>query len=278
VTTYQRERAALGERLRHLRQDARLTGRALAAACDWPPSKVSKIEAGRQTPSDADVDAWAAVCGAAEQTSSLIGTLRSLESHYQEYRRLFRSGLAANQRKLGEQEAQASFIRNFESVFVPGLLQTPAYARRRLAVAVDYDNAPEADLDHAVAARMQRQALLYQPGKKLHVVMTEAVLHYRLCEDAAMAEQLDRLTTATTIPNLRMGVIPFEARYAAPPIHGFWILDRSTVQTETVTADLNLSDEHEVTSYLKLFAELAELAVYGEKARGVIARSLAALA
>jgi len=41
---------ALGIRLRDLRRDTGLTGRQLAAACHWQPSKVSKIEYGRQTP------------------------------------------------------------------------------------------------------------------------------------------------------------------------------------------------------------------------------------
>lgn len=278
MTTYQRERAALGERLRHLRQDARLTGRALAATCGWAPSKVSKIEGGRQTPSDADLEAWAAACGGADQTPNLIGVLRSLESHYQEDRRAFRAGLAAPQREFGEMESRTTFIRDFESVFVPGLLQTPGYARSRLAVPIDYASASGDDLDEAVAARMQRQQVLYQPGRKIHIVMTEAVLRYRLCDGAAMAAQLDRLTAATALPQLRVGVIPFEARYAAPPTNGFWIFDRGLVRIETPTAELHVSDEFEIAAYLKLFAELAELAVYGEKARGVIARSLAALA
>lgn len=277
MTAYQRERVALGERLRHLRQDARLTGRALAAACDWPPSKVSKIEAGRQTPSDTDLEAWAAACGTADQAPSLIGALRSLESHYQEDRRAFRAGLAAPQREFGELESRTTFIRDFESVFVPGLLQTPGYARSRLAVPIDYAGAPGDDLDEAVAARMQRQQVLYQPGRKIHIVMTEAVLRYRLCDEAAMAAQLDRLTAATAMPQIRLGVIPFEARYAAAPGNGFWIFDRDLVRVETVTAELHVSDDFEVNAYLKLFAELADLAVYGEQARAVIARSLAAL-
>ena len=278
MTTYQRERVALGERLRHLRQDARLTGRALAAACDWPPSKVSKLEAGRQTPSDTDLEAWATACGVANQTSNLVGALRSLESHYQDYRRLFRSGLATNQRKIAERDSQATFIREFHSVFVSGLLQTPAYARRRIAAATAHAEAPAHDLDETVAARMQRQQLLYQPGKKIHLVMTEAVMRYRLCDVDAMHEQLDRLTAATALKHVLFGVIPFERTYFAPPVHDFRILDRELVQVETVTADLRLSDEFEVTAYLRLFAELADLAVYGEQARAVIARSSAALA
>ncbi len=50
MTSFQREREALGQRLRALRQDARLTGRQLAESQGWQPSKVSRIESGKQTP------------------------------------------------------------------------------------------------------------------------------------------------------------------------------------------------------------------------------------
>ena len=138
-------------------------------------------------------------------------------------------------------ESRTTFIRDFESVFVPGLLQTPDNARSRLAVPIDYAGAPSDGLDDAVTTRMQRQQVLYQPGKKIHIVMTEAALRYRLCDEAAMAAQLDRLTVATTIPHIRFGVIPLEARYRAPPTNGFWIFDRNLVRVETATAEQHSS-------------------------------------
>ncbi|MDQ3153744.1 MAG: helix-turn-helix domain-containing protein, partial [Actinomycetota bacterium] len=66
MTSFQRERQALGLRLRELRRDARLTGKQLAQSQRWQPSKVSRIETGRQTPSDEDVEVWARACGAPE--------------------------------------------------------------------------------------------------------------------------------------------------------------------------------------------------------------------
>jgi hypothetical protein len=148
---------------------------------------VSRIEAGRQTPSAADLEAWAAASGSPDTATSLVGALRSLESHYQEKRRAFHAGLTTPQRAFGGMESRAGFIRNFESVFVPGLLQTSGYARGRLAVAIDYTSTPAGDLDEAVAVRLQRQQVLHQPGKKIHIVITEAALRYRLCDEVAMA-------------------------------------------------------------------------------------------
>ncbi|MGH8965436.1 MAG: helix-turn-helix domain-containing protein, partial [Actinomycetes bacterium] len=51
-------REALGQRLRDIRKDARLTGRQLAESAGWHSSKVSKIEYGRQTPAEDDIRVW----------------------------------------------------------------------------------------------------------------------------------------------------------------------------------------------------------------------------
>lgn len=77
MSNFQRAREALGLRLRELRRDARLTGRQLAAVHGWHPSKVSKIEGGKQTPSEADIEAWARACGQPELVDELTATLRA---------------------------------------------------------------------------------------------------------------------------------------------------------------------------------------------------------
>ena len=56
MSSFQRAREALGIKLRELRRDARLTGRQLAERNGWHPSKISKIEGGKQTPVEADLE------------------------------------------------------------------------------------------------------------------------------------------------------------------------------------------------------------------------------
>jgi len=73
-----------------MRLDAHLTGRQLAKGAGWAPSKVSKIEAGRQTQSDGDLNTWAEACGQANVVPELIASLRSLEQRYVEFRRISR--------------------------------------------------------------------------------------------------------------------------------------------------------------------------------------------
>lgn len=276
MTAFQREREALGQRLRELRRDARLTGRQLAGALSWHPSKVSKIEAGRQTPSESDIEAWVDGCGRPKDRQTLMAALRSLDSHYLEHRRALRAGLTSLQRVFAALDADASVVRLFESAIVPGLLQTSAYASWRLRHGAAQYGA--SDLDEAVAARMDRQRVLYRSDKRFHFVVTEAALRYRLCPLEVMLGQLDRLVALTTVPTCRFGVIPLEVCQRKPPLHGFAVYDDRLVRAETLTAELTLEEPQEVEAYLRHFAEFAERAVYGAEARALITRIMSDLA
>lgn len=276
MSSFQRARAALGVRLGELRRDARLTGRELAARNGWHPSKVSKIEAGKQTPADADLEAWATTCGHPELAQDLIATLRTLEGHYVEFRRLFRAGQRAKQESLADLESDAAVLRNFESVFVPGLLQTPEYARARLGERLQAIGAAD-DLDAAVAARMRRQEVLYRPQHRFHFVITEAALRYRLCPTDVLGGQLDRLVALSTLTTIRFGVLPFETRMPVAPIHGFHLYDDRLVLVEHFTAELQLTQPEEIAAYRELFGLLAGEARYGPDARLIVTRALADL-
>ncbi len=276
MSNFQRAREALGLRLRELRHDGRLTGRQLAALHGWHPSKVSKIEGGKQTPSEDDISAWAQACGCPELIDELIAGLRTLEGQYIEFRRMFRTGQRAMQEAIAEIENESEHVRNFENVFVPGLLQTPDYARSRLAEGLEDIGAAD-DIDEAVAARMQRQQVLYRSGKRFHFVITEAVLRYRLCLPEVLAGQLDRLVALSTLTTIRFGVIPFERQLPVAPVQGFYIYDERVVQVEHLTAELKLTQPSEIATYIRVFGQLAEVACYGAEARSVITRALAGL-
>ncbi|MGH3900567.1 MAG: helix-turn-helix domain-containing protein [Pseudonocardiaceae bacterium] len=275
MTSFQRERETLGQRLRELRRDARLTGRQLAQARGWQPSKVSRIESGKQTPSDADVEAWATACGVPEAVNDLIAALRSLEGHYIEHRRAFRAGMARFQRAIREREIEYSVIRNFQSAIIPGLLQTPEYARYQFAPGLKYGG--PTDLDESVAARMARQQILYRPSTRAHFVLTEAPLRYRLCPPAVLEAQLDRLLTVASMCTVHLGVIPFETQFTSAPLHGFAVYDEGEVLVETLTATLTLSELSEISVYLNLFAQYAKAAVYGAEAHALITQVLSEL-
>ncbi|RZS44593.1 helix-turn-helix protein [Herbihabitans rhizosphaerae] len=272
MSSFQKARELLAQRLRVLRQDAGLTGRELAGTTGWPSSKISKIEGGRQTPADDDLRAWARACGVPEAVDDLIAAARNLDGHYVENRRKYRAGMAGPQRRLAEQESTLTTIRGFEDTVIPGLLQTPEYARYMFATGRGHGGGRD-DLDQAVAARMARQHVLYDPTVRVHMVATEAVLRYRFCPPGVMAGQLDRLVGAVSSGVIRFGVIPFVRPGLDPPMHGFWSKDDDEVHVETMSAALTLSEPSEISTYLDLFSHYAKAAVYGAEARAIIERA-----
>ena len=180
VLSVHEARHALGQRLRGLRQQAGLTGRQVADSLSWPASKVSKLENGRQTPTDEDVRGWASVTHAGGEAEALLALLHTLEVQHAEWRRQLKTGLRPHQDEIADLDAKTRLFRAFEPTFIPGLLQTAGYARARFAQSITVFKVPN-DIDEAVRARVRRQEMLYRPDKRFHFVLTEATLRYRLC-------------------------------------------------------------------------------------------------
>lgn len=259
----------MGARLRDLRRAAGLTVRELAASLSWPPSKISKLENGQQTPSDADVRGWTSAVGAERETETLLAELHTLATRYADLQRLLRGGQVQVQQAAGRRESRTAAFRIFESTFVPGLLQTADYARYRLAQSARVFGR-RVSIEDAVAERMKRQEILYDRTRAFRVVITEPVLHYALSPPDVMLGQLDRLMSLATMPNIRLGIIPLDAEYAIAPAHGFWLYDDRAVVVETFAAELNLTQTGEVELYTKIFETLALDAVYDRRARALI--------
>lgn len=270
-------RAALGQRLRELRRKAGLTGQQLAESLSWPPSKISKLENGRQTPTDADIQAWAQATDGVDEADALLASLHTLEAQYAEWQRVLGTGMGQHQNQLAEVEQRVRFIRAFTVTVIPGLLQTAEYARERLTEGIHIHKVPN-DLDEAVRGRIQRQEILYRPDKRFHFVLTEAALRVRRCSPEVMLGQLDRLISLGALPNVKLGVIGFSTRYTIGPRHGFWLLDDEKVLVETYSAELDLRQPQEIELYAKVFEELATIASYGRAARSIITRAIDDLA
>jgi transcriptional regulator with XRE-family HTH domain len=262
-------RIALGHRLRELRTAANLSGRQLAELLSWPASKISKLENGRQTPSNDDIRAWTRNTGSEAETEALLASLHTLEVQHAEWRRVLHAGIRPRQNELAGLDQQTKLFRVFESTVIPGLLQTAAYARIRFAESIRVFNLTN-DINEAVQGRIQRQEILYQPDKRFHFVLTEAALRIRLCPPEVMLGQLDRLISLSALPNVKLGVIGFHTHYATSPWHGFWMYDTDRVLVETYSAALTLTQPPEIELYARVFDELAAVASYGRTARGII--------
>ncbi|WP_410623203.1 helix-turn-helix domain-containing protein [Amycolatopsis sp. cmx-8-4] len=277
ITSVDEARNALGKRLRELRQQAALTGKQLAEYLSWPASKVSKIENGRQSPTDQDILDWTRATGAESKAEALLASLHTLEVQHAEWQRVLKTGLLSHQLELTEQDQQTKLYRGFEPMTVPGLLQTPEYARARFSQAIMVHRVPN-DINEAVQKRMQRQEMLYRQDKRFHFVLTESGLRNRLCSLDVMLGQLDRLMSLTSLRNVRLGIIGFDTQYVVDPRHSFWIYNSDLVRIETYSAELNLRQPHEIELYSDIFESHAAIATYGSAARAVITRVMEDLA
>nr|WP_308294027.1 Scr1 family TA system antitoxin-like transcriptional regulator [Streptomyces sp. UNOC14_S4] len=123
-------RAALGGRLREIRKAGGFrTARAFAARAGWSESKASRIENGITRPSEDDLRQYAELSKVPEVYADLVATVHNIEEMYVEWRRLHRDGLRSVQEARIPLYERTRHFRVYESGVIPGLLQTPAYAR-----------------------------------------------------------------------------------------------------------------------------------------------------
>lgn len=270
-------RNALGKRLRELRVAAKLSGKELAESLSWVGSKISKIENGKQTPTDDDIKDWTRVTKSEDQAASLLAALHNLELQHAEWQRVLKAGMKSHQLTLSQLDERTKLYRGFENTVIPGLTQTPEYARARFAQVVMVHKVPN-DINEAVKVRMQRQEMLYRPDKRFHFVITEAALRYRLVGRDIMIGQLDRLMAMTSMRNVKLGIIDFNTQYVTDPRHGFWVYDDHLVQFESYSAEINLRQPQEIELYTGIFEHLAAVASYGSEARAIISRVMHELA
>lgn len=278
TTDFQTAREALGARLRELRVEAGLEGQALAAGLGWQTSKVSRLQNGKQTPTREELTAWAHAVGRPETESELHGLLAGLgmKERHRSWRRQLAGGIRGRQEvgvKLTEATEQ---IRGLEVSRVPGLFQTPEYARAVFDSLAEFRGLQPAT-DEAVEARMRRQEALYDPDKSFHFVLCEAALYHRPCPTDVMAEQLDRLYNLVGQRRIELGVIPFGTQLRRTAPHAFWIYDRRLVIVETISEELWLTGSEDVALYERAWDWLTESAEYGASARRFIGRARASL-
>jgi transcriptional regulator with XRE-family HTH domain len=275
-STVQQARQALGQRLREIRVEAGLTARQLARLTGRHPSKVSRIEHGTIAPSAADIRAWCAHCGAADQEVDLIASLHAVEGMYVEWRRLARTGMRRLQESHASLNDRTRVFRIYEPGVIPGLFQTLAYATALMGRIIEFSGIPD-DVEQAVAARMGRQRVVYGGDHRFAVVLEEWALRSRIGGVDMMAGQLGYLINVSSLPSVSLGIIPLDIERVMWSGPGFWIYDEERVLVETPTAELTITQPREIAVYARTFAELSSMAAYGAAARSLITRAIEVL-
>jgi transcriptional regulator with XRE-family HTH domain len=272
----QKAREALAGRLREIRKDTGISGRELAARCDWSESKSSRIENAKTPPSDADIRAWCRACAAEDQAPDLIAANRESAEAHVEWKRLQRTGLRRLQESTGDLYQQTRTFRVYVSDVIPGFLQTPGYASALLSSIADFRGTPD-DVSQAVAARIRRNEVLKMGGRRFSFVLEESVLRYRLCTAETMAAQLGHLLGVMDLQNVAVGIVPFSEQRAVWPMPTFTIFDDRRVHADTLDAASTLTQPSQVELYGRAFERLSQQAARGSAARSLIADAVASL-
>ena len=271
------QRARLGGELRGLRLRAELSGDALAHKLGISQKTVSRIELGETLPSLRQITAWTRATRASDRRALLEDLRRLAVEDEAAFRVSLASGLAAVQRSAGEDEAAAATVRNFQPGIIPGLLQTAGYAMRVMEIA---NISGAVDLAEAVNVRLQRQEVLYAPGRHFEFIMTESALRWRPGPPELLAATLDRVTSVAALETVELAVIPSDAEMHAITRCGFILFEDRTdgeppmVSIETPHKRLPVTDPADVALYRDQLALFRQSALTGAEAVEFV-RSLA---
>jgi transcriptional regulator with XRE-family HTH domain len=204
--------ALLRGELVRLRRESGLTQEQVASGLEWSPSKLIRIEGGRSSITKVDLDALLSRYGVDSESTRERLQVLNRGARERAWWDKYRDDVSATVLNYVGLEAGAAFIRQFESSYVPALLQTPEYAE---AVTVGWVS--PLLVASVVGLRLQRQVELAQrsaPPRQYYVV-DEAVIrrHVGVSKDPAiMPNQLRTMADrAETDDLVTVRVIPFSA-------------------------------------------------------------------
>ncbi|MFF9214992.1 helix-turn-helix domain-containing protein [Streptomyces viridosporus] len=276
-------RRKLGAELRTLRASAGLTSGEAARLVGWHQSKVSRIETGTSGVKPADVRSLLDAYGVTdpqlrELLLMLSGSGDGDGRHH--WWHAYRGVLPPTYRDFISLESQASAMRTLETTVIPGLLQTPEYARAVTQAALE--GASEERLDALVEVRLARQDVLRaDPPLELSAVLDEAVLRREVGGPGVMTRQLARLVEAARLPQVRLQVLPFSAGAHIGVTGPFVIFsflrtsDLDVVVLDHLTSSLHLERKEDLRAYSEAFNALSTHALSPEDSLDFIAGTAA---
>jgi transcriptional regulator with XRE-family HTH domain len=265
-----RTRHQLAERLRQLRLATGATGAQFAERLGrgWRQPRVSKIETGKQLPTRADLEAWAAATDA--DPAELLDLLDRARFEYSTFRERIADLAGADrlQDAIGAAETAATRIAHYQPVLIPGILQTADYARELLHLPSGpaQAGASEEEINRMIASRLRRQAILYEPGREIIVLMGEGALRTNIASPAAMHAQREHIARlAETLTTATIGIVPFTAYAPIATLHG-WSLTDDLATIETDAGNLEIADPQHVERYWHHTQLLLDAAATGSDA------------
>lgn len=237
--------AFFGAELRRRRLAAGLSQDQLGQAITYSAALVGRIEVGERMPSP-DL---ARRCDDALATGGLFAHLRqSMDSDMHAYPAWFREFV--------EREREATSIKEFNALAIPGLLQTEDYARALFRACKPADSDDE--ISQHVAARLERQRIMDR-GKPpmLWAVVDEGVLRRPVGGTQVFRDQLAHLAEVGRHPGVVFQVMPFSAGAHAGLLGEFIVLGlpggRDVAYTESVESARLIEHTDEIAAFNLVF-------------------------
>ena len=201
-------RRRLGTELKRCREAAGLTQENVSRHFEWHAAKVTRIETARVAVTARDVKDLLVLYGVEDEDyrEALMALARQSreKTWLTDYRDLMRPGNFVGL------EQEASSMRAWEPILLPGLLQTEAYMRALMRSGRSSD--PANVIDRRVALRLKRQGRLLGPGAlNLAAVIDESAVRRVIGGSDVMNDQLHALIEAAQLPNVTLQVLPFGA-------------------------------------------------------------------
>lgn len=248
-----------GQTLRRLRNERRITGKDLADRTGFSQPKISKIENGKVLPTTDDLEVIAdALDLGSIARADLLDALEQLQTDLTSIRLMQRRGIHWTQDDIRHLESTTTTFRTFQTLALPGLLQTAEYARSVFRLLGTTDKSA---LARAVASKVERQEVLYDDSKQFLFLLSEGALRTRYLDARGHRIQLAALRNLTTLPNVEVAVLPFSAQLNAVPSNDFTIYDENMVTVETLTSHLKIRGEKEIQIYANVHRSLWEAAI-----------------
>jgi len=251
--------------LRRLREAAGLTIQQSAQRLAISSAKLSRIENALVIVSQADVLQMLQFYGADEQLQdTLIQIAREArqkgwwQANYSDLRIPQLVGL----------ETEATTLRVYSGMLVPGLLQIPDYTRAVLrAVRLDLKQQQE-EIERLVELRMARHTILTQDAPPaIWVVLDEVALRRPVGGPEVMRRQLQHLTEMAAARNITLQLLPYGVGEHSGMSGAFTIIgfpepaDPDVVFIENPMRDLYLEEPHEISQYTSMFDHIRAAAL-----------------
>ncbi|MEV6591546.1 helix-turn-helix domain-containing protein [Streptomyces acidicola] len=256
----------LGTELRRLREAAGLSGEQAAEALECSKGKISRVETGMSGIRAAELKALLQAYGV--EDTDLIQALTEMarEGRRRNWWNQYESVLPPGFADLAELESKAVSLHSWETVLIPGLLQTPDYMRvlfRRGRL-----EPPDGEVESHVRGRLHRQRMLEDGDwtTELWVVLYEAVLHARFGGPDVMREQLLHLSHMVQRDHVTVQVLPYTIESHRGVNGPFGIVGMpdpgmDVVRTETALSSLYVQDHTQVAAYKLMFDQLRAVAL-----------------